>query len=73
MTETLLLPFRFPFMWDAFLMAAIIAVPTAVTGWFGQNVPYLGFGTRTGYALAAVLTVVPAAVVWWLMRRNDWI
>ena len=24
--------------------AAIIAVPTAVTGWFGQNVPYPGFG-----------------------------
>ena len=34
MTETLLLPFRFPFMWDAFLMAAIIAVPTALLSCF---------------------------------------
>ena len=24
--------------------AAIIAVPTAITGWYGQNVPYPGFG-----------------------------
>lgn len=34
MTETLLLPFRFPFMQDAFLMAAIIAVPTALLSCF---------------------------------------
>ncbi len=34
MTETLLLPFRFPFRWAAFLMAAIIAVPTALLSCF---------------------------------------
>lgn len=34
MIETLLLPFRFPFMLDAFLMAAIIAVPTALLSCF---------------------------------------
>ena len=28
--------------------AAIIAVPTAVTGYFGQNVPYPGFGKDMG-------------------------
>ena len=28
--------------------AAIIAIPTAVTGWFGQNVPYPGFGQPSG-------------------------
>jgi Mg2+ and Co2+ transporter CorA len=27
---------------------AIVAVPTAVTGFFGQNVPYPGFGTKAG-------------------------
>ncbi len=27
---------------------AIIAVPTAVTGWFGQNVPYWGFDSDAG-------------------------
>lgn len=28
---------------------AIIAVPTAVTGYFGQNVPYPGFSTTGGF------------------------
>lgn len=34
MTDALLLPFRFAFMQDAFLMAAIIAVPTALLSCF---------------------------------------
>ena len=29
--------------------AAIIAVPTAVTGFYGQNVPYPGFGQWWGF------------------------
>ena len=29
--------------------AAIIAVPTAITGFYGQNVPYPGFGTHWGF------------------------
>ena len=28
--------------------AAIIAVPTAITGFYGQNLPYPGFATRRG-------------------------
>ena len=28
--------------------AAIIAVPTLVTGWYGQNVPYPGYGNNAG-------------------------
>ena len=28
--------------------AAIIAVPTAITGFYGQNVPYPGFARRVG-------------------------
>lgn len=34
MIETLLMPFRFPFMVDAFLIGAIIAVPTALLSCF---------------------------------------
>jgi hypothetical protein len=33
---------------DHRLGRAIVAVPTAVTGFFGQNVPYPGFGTKAG-------------------------
>jgi CorA-like Mg2+ transporter protein len=29
--------------------AAIIAVPTAITGFYGQNVPYPGFGAAAGF------------------------
>ena len=32
--------------------AAIIAVPTAVTGYFGQNVPYPGFGHEWGFVVS---------------------
>ena len=41
--------------------AAIIAVPTAVTGWFGQNVPYPGFGHESGFVFSVALIVVIAA------------
>ena len=39
---------------------AIVAVPTAVTGFFGQNVPYPGFGTTAGF-IASVLIIVVLA------------
>ncbi len=38
--------------------AAIIAVPTAVTGWYGMNVPYPGFGQHAGFVTSMVLLVV---------------
>ena len=37
--------------------AAIIAVPTAVTGFFGQNVPYPGFGQHWGFWLSVVVMI----------------
>jgi magnesium transporter len=53
--------------------AAIIAVPTAVTGFYGQNVPYPGFGTHDGFAASFVVMVVLAAGVYWLLRRRGWL
>ena len=53
--------------------AAVISVPTLVTGWFGINVPYPGAGEPSGLISAAILVVVPAIVVYAIMRRNDWI
>ena len=38
--------------------AAIIAVPTAVTGFYGQNLPYPGFGQWWGFVASSVITVV---------------
>lgn len=53
--------------------AAIIAVPTAVTGWFGQNVPYPGFGDLLGVWQSLVLILVCSVVLYVLFRRRDWI
>ena len=53
--------------------AAVISVPTLVTGWFGINVPYPGVGENSGLISAVILVVVPAVAVYALMRKNDWI
>jgi magnesium transporter len=53
--------------------AAIIAVPTAVTGFYGQNVPYPGFGHISGFWTSSLLTVILAAILYMIFRRKDWI
>jgi magnesium transporter len=53
--------------------AAIIAVPTAVTGFFGQNVPYPGFGKEWGFAYSVVLMVLIAIGLYATFRKKDWL
>jgi magnesium transporter len=53
--------------------AAIIAVPTAITGWYGQNVPYPGFGKTSGLIASACLIVGLAVALYVLFRRKDWL
>ena len=53
--------------------AAIIAVPTAVTGWFGMNVPYPGFGHAAGVAASAGIIGVVSLLLYWIFRQRDWI
>jgi magnesium transporter len=53
--------------------AAIIAVPTAVTGWYGQNVPYPGFGHASGFVASTVVILVLAGALYWFLRRRDWL
>ncbi|MGN6609615.1 MAG: magnesium transporter CorA family protein [Jatrophihabitans sp.] len=52
---------------------AIIAVPTAVTGWFGQNVPYPGYGTTAGFVASTVIIVVAALALYVLFRWKRWL
>lgn len=52
---------------------AIVAVPTAVTGFFGQNVPYPGFGTSAGVLASAIIIVVFAAVLFLIFKRKEWL
>lgn len=53
--------------------AAIIAVPTAITGWYGQNVPYPGFGKTSGLIVSASLIVGLALALFALFRHKDWL
>jgi magnesium transporter len=53
--------------------AAIIAVPTAVTGFYGQNVPYPGFGHRDGFLVSCVVMVVLAGGLFFYLRRRGWL
>ena len=53
--------------------AAIIAVPTAVTGWFGQNIPYPGFGQPGGLLASTVLILGIALGLYVTFKRKDWI
>ncbi len=53
--------------------AAIIAVPTAVTGWFGQNIPYPGFGTESGVIQSVVVILGASFGLFLLFRKVDWV
>jgi magnesium transporter len=53
--------------------AAIIAVPTAITGFYGQNVPYPGFGQASGFYASTIMIVVLSVGLYALFRRRDWI
>jgi magnesium transporter len=53
--------------------AAIIAVPTAVTGYFGQNVPYPGFAQSWGFALSVVVILTISSSLFVVFKRKKWI
>ncbi|WP_158866107.1 magnesium transporter CorA family protein [Leifsonia sp. AG29] len=53
--------------------AAIIAVPTAITGFYGQNVPYPGFSTVWGFWTSSALIVGISVALYAAFRRNDWL
>jgi magnesium transporter len=53
--------------------AAIIGVPTAVTGFYGMNVPYPGSGTFTGMIGAVVLLAASSVGLYALFRHLDWL
>jgi magnesium transporter len=53
--------------------AAIIAVPTAVTGFYGQNVPYPGFGQPWGFWTSTLVTVGLSALLYVVFRRKGWL
>jgi magnesium transporter len=53
--------------------AAIIAIPTAVTGFYGQNIPYPGFGQEWGVLASVVLIAVIAGGLYVMFKRRGWL
>jgi magnesium transporter len=53
--------------------AAIIAVPTAVTGFYGQNLPYPGFATHAGFIASTVLILALSGLLYLAFKRKDWL
>jgi magnesium transporter len=53
--------------------AAIIAVPTAITGFYGQNIPYPGSGHLSGFYISTTFIVITSIGLYVLFRRRDWI
>jgi magnesium transporter len=53
--------------------AAVIAVPTALTGFFGQNLPYPGYETTWGFVLSTVVIAACALGLYLYLRRRGWL
>lgn len=53
--------------------AAIIAIPTAITGFYGQNVPYPGFGQTWGVVASVVLIAAIGGGLYAMFRRREWL
>jgi magnesium transporter len=53
--------------------AAIIAVPTAVTGFYGQNLPYPGYQQWWGFLVSTAVIVVLAVGIWMVFHRRGWL
>ncbi|MEB3372095.1 magnesium transporter CorA family protein [Saccharopolyspora mangrovi] len=53
--------------------AAIIAVPTAITGFYGQNVPYPGFQSMWGFWASTAAILIISGALFATFRRKDWL
>ena len=53
--------------------AAIIAVPTAITGFYGQNVPYPGFAHQSGFITSSIVIVALSTSLYFAFKRQNWL
>jgi magnesium transporter len=53
--------------------AAIIAIPTAVTGFYGQNVPYPGFQQPGGFLSSIILIVTLGVGLYIYFKKKEWL
>jgi magnesium transporter len=53
--------------------AAIIAVPTFITGFYGMNVPYPGFSQQAGLIISVTIMVLAGLALYIVFKRKDWL
>ncbi|MCV7281804.1 magnesium transporter CorA family protein [Mycolicibacterium flavescens] len=53
--------------------AAIIAVPTAITGFYGQNVLYPGIDSAEGFIVSTVLISILVVTLYVMFKKRDWL
>jgi len=53
--------------------AAIIAVPTAITGFYGQNIPFPGFAEPWGFWFSSLAIVAISFGLYFTFKRQDWL
>ncbi|HEX6498879.1 MAG TPA: magnesium transporter CorA family protein [Micromonosporaceae bacterium] len=53
--------------------AAIIAVPTAITGFYGQNVPYPGYGHAVGFWTSTAVIIGLSGLLYLIFKRKEWL
>ena len=53
--------------------AALLAVTTAVTGFYGQNVPYPGFGKEWGFVFSMVLLLGVTGGLYLFLKKRGWL
>ena len=53
--------------------AAIIAVPTFITGFYGMNVPYPGFSDHYGLVASIAIMLISGLILYTVFRRKDWL
>jgi magnesium transporter len=53
--------------------AAIVAVPTLVTGYYGMNVPFPGSGHTWGWLTAVSLCIACSLTLYTLFRKHEWL
>ena len=52
---------------------ALIAIPTAVTGFYDQNVPYPGFGHHSGFISSVLIIAALGGALYLAFKRNGWL
>ncbi len=48
-------------------------MPTAVTGFYGQNVPFPGFAQHWGFAASTLVIVLISVALYFSFKRRDWL